>query len=361
MGYGDMGQVPKQRVSLGEEQRERYVRNPYLVQNEVNQQVHQIDITRRRTTPVKRMPREEERVRHTQASRRSQQVRPQQTRSQQMRTQQVRPQQTRSQQMRTQQVRPQQTRIQMARPQQTRAQQIRQQQIRRRKKTIRNILTAVILIALISVGVLAYKALYKLDNIETAVPVEHEKEPIIKSNLLSDKIQGISKEKFITHPEWEEKFLTVSEYARPGDPIGKVTNIFVHYTANPGTSAAQNRSYFEQLKDTKERGASAHFIIGYNGEIIQCVPLDEIAYAVQTRNEDSISVECCFKAADGSFTQETYDSLIKLLSWLLDVYELDSEDLLRHYDCGGKKCPIYYVENEDAWKILKNDVKDYSR
>ena len=89
----------------------------------------------------------------------------------------------------------------------------------------------------------------------------------------------------------------------------EVNNIFVHYTANPGTSAAQNRSYFEQLKDNHERRASAHFIIGYDGEILQCVPLDEIAYAVQTRNEDSISIECCYKADNGQFTQETYDSL----------------------------------------------------
>ena len=157
---------------------------------------------------------------------------------------------------------------------------------------------------------------------------------------------------------WTEDFLTVNEYSRPGDPLTEVNNIFVHYTANPGTSAAQNRSYFEQLKDNHERSASAHFIIGYNGEIIQCVPLDEIAYAVQTRNEDSISIECCYKADNGQFTQETYDSLIRRLSWLIDAYELEPEDILRHYDCGGKKCPIYYTEHEDAWEQLKEDVKN---
>ena len=138
----------------------------------------------------------------------------------------------------------------------------------------------------------------------------------------------------------------------------EVNNIFVHYTANPGTSAAQNRSYFEQLKDNHERSASAHFIIGYNGEILQCVPLDEIAYAVQTRNEDSISIECCYKADNGQFTRETYDSLIRLLRWLIDAYDLQPDDILRHYDCGGKKCPIYYTEHEDAWERLKEDVEN---
>ena len=91
------------------------------------------------------------------------------------------------------------------------------------------------------------------------------------------------------------------------------------------------------------------------------MPLDEIAYAVKSRNMDSISIECCYKAKDGSFTQETYDSLISLLSWLTEAYDLDSEDILRHYDCGGKKCPLYYTEHEDAWEQLKQDVKNFGK
>jgi len=168
--------------------------------------------------------------------------------------------------------------------------------------------------------------------------------------------QGLPVEEFATHPEWTEDFLTKNEYSRPGYRLPKVTNIFVHYTANAGSSAAQNRSYFEQQKDTHERSVSSHFIIGYEGEILQCVPLDEVAYAVQTRNYDSISIECCHLEEDGSFTKATYDSLIELLAWLLEVYDLEAEDILRHYDCGGKKCPLYYTEHEDAWEQLKKDV-----
>lgn len=169
-------------------------------------------------------------------------------------------------------------------------------------------------------------------------------------------VQGLPAAEFAKHPEWEENFLTPNEYSRPGEPLEQVTNIFVHYTANPGTSAAQNRSYFERQKDEHLASVSSHFIIGYDGEIIQCVPLDEIAYAVRSRNYDSVSIECCYKAQDGSFTQETYDSLISLLAWLIDIYDLDTEDILRHYDCGGKKCPLYYTEHEDAWELLKKDV-----
>ena len=239
-----------------------------------------------------------------------------------------------------------------------------ERQRRRRRARIRRYIRMTLLCAGILVGIVALTKLLKVpaSTAEASTPMEaidmaQQVEKGIE-NTMGTRIQGLAAETYAAHPDWTEDFLTVNEYSRPGDPLTEVNNIFVHYTANPGTSAAQNRSYFEQLKDNHERSASAHFIIGYNGEIIQCVPLDEIAYAVQTRNEDSISIECCYKADNGQVTQETYDYLIRLLSWLIDAYELEPEDILRHYDCGGKKCPIYYTEHEDAWEQLKEDVKN---
>lgn len=163
----------------------------------------------------------------------------------------------------------------------------------------------------------------------------------------------------LANPRIQEDFLGISEYNRPGTELSAVNSIFVHYTANPKTSAAQNRSYFENLAQTHERAASAHFIIGYDGEIIQCIPLEEEAYAVIGRNSDSISIECCYISEDGAFTQETYDSLVYLLAMLTERYDLSTQDILRHYDCGGKLCPLYYVEHEDAWQRLLSDVEQY--
>ena len=89
------------------------------------------------------------------------------------------------------------------------------------------------------------------------------------------------------------------------------------------------------------------------------MPLDEIAYAVMGRNYDSVSIECCFLDDDGEFTWATYQSLVRLCAWLLDEYNLSSEDILRHYDEGGKKCPLYYVDNEEKWEQFKQDVEKY--
>lgn len=236
---------------------------------------------------------------------------------------------------------------------------LRQRRLRRRRRLIVCLWTVCLILA----GVLFLeKRGEKADAREKrSVQMVDIKAEQVALNLPEEKeIQGLSESVYEAHPEWEENFLTPNEYSRPGEALEEVKNIFVHYTANPGTSAAQNRSYFEQQKDMHQASVSAHFIIGYEGEIIQCLPLDEIGYAVQTRNYDSISIECCYKAKDGSFTQETYDSLIELLAWLTDAYELDTEKILRHYDCGGKKCPLYYTEHPDAWKKLKKDVEDFA-
>ena len=165
-------------------------------------------------------------------------------------------------------------------------------------------------------------------------------------------------ENIINKPKITVNLLEQNPYSRPGDKLDKINNIFVHYTANRGTSAAQNRSYFANLAESGERSASAHFIIGYEGEILQCIPLEEEAYAVKGRNGDSVSIECCYLSEDGAFTPSTYNSLIELLAWLCGEYGLSEQDILRHYDEGGKKCPLYYVNHEDEWEQLLEDVAE---
>lgn len=160
-------------------------------------------------------------------------------------------------------------------------------------------------------------------------------------------------------PELDVELLTVNPYSRPGTALEKVNGIVIHYTANPGATAIANRNYFENLKDTHTTKASSHFVVGLEGEIVQCIPTAEIAYASNDRNSDTISIECCYKNEDGSFEQATYDSVIKLTAWLCAKFGLTSEDVIRHYDVTGKLCPLYYVEHEDAWAQFKKDVDTY--
>ena len=126
-------------------------------------------------------------------------------------------------------------------------------------------------------------------------------------------------------PPFTVDLLDINEYSRPGIALEKINGIVIHYTANPKSTAKQNRDYFEGLKDSHETKASSHFVVGIKGEIVQCIPSSEISYASNSRNSDTLSIECCHK-------------------------------VIRHYDVTGKNCPKYFVEHEDEWEQFKKDV-----
>ena len=159
------------------------------------------------------------------------------------------------------------------------------------------------------------------------------------------------------------KLLTPNKYSRPQLELKEVKGVVVHYTANPGTDAMSNRNYFNNLPKInkgkkKKTYASSHFIIGLEGQIIQCVPLEEMAYASNDRNVDTISIECCHPDKSGRFNKATYETLKELVAYLCIRFHLSSEDVIRHYDVTGKMCPKYFVKHEDKWIAFKSEVEN---
>ena len=155
-------------------------------------------------------------------------------------------------------------------------------------------------------------------------------------------------------PDWiDQQIIKVDGDSRRGVMLEGVRNIVIHYVGNPGTTAQQNRDYYANPSSE----VSSHFVIGLKGEIIQCIPLHEKSSASNHRNKDTISIEVCHPDESGKFTDETYDSLVKLTVWLCEVCGLDSSDIIRHYDITGKQCPLYFVTHENAWERFKKDVE----
>lgn len=216
---------------------------------------------------------------------------------------------------------------------------------------------------LIAVFVLGFSALLVLLAVIFSLrhfyrQIKSNKEPTTEEVIEVPPIVGV-KDMFPDLPVSEE-FLTVNPYSRPG--LALTTNpqyIVIHYTANPGSTAEQNRNYFENLKDTQETYASAQFVIGLDGEIIQCVPCNEMAYCSNQLNEISISIEMCHPDDGGNFNDATYNNCVYLVARLMDYYHLDMDHLIRHYDVTGKNCPKYFVEHEDRWEVFKGFVEQY--
>lgn len=148
------------------------------------------------------------------------------------------------------------------------------------------------------------------------------------------------------------QLIDIDGEARRGVKLEAINAIVIHYVGNPGTTAQENRDFFNK-PDTH---VSSHFVIGLDGEIIQCVPLFEKSSASNDRNRDTISIEVCHPTEDGQFTAASYASLIKLTAWLCETYHLDENDVIRHGDVIEKDCPKYYMEHPDKWLQLKSDV-----
>ncbi len=166
-------------------------------------------------------------------------------------------------------------------------------------------------------------------------------------------------ENVVPRPDIDRQLLTINEFSRPGDKVDAIENVVIHYLANPETTAQQNHDYFESLKDLQDVSMSANFVVGIEGEIIECVPPGEIAYASNSMNHLSVSIENCHLDDSGRFTEETYESCVHLTAYLVSEYGLKRENIIRHYDVTGKECPLYYVEHEDKWEKFRDDVMNY--
>jgi len=169
--------------------------------------------------------------------------------------------------------------------------------------------------------------------------------------------------------------LTVNQFSRRGTKLTGVKAIVIHWVANPGSTALQNRNYFESLKnqstDFEARYASAHFIVGIDGEIIQCVPCDEMAYHVGAKsytsdaisrlgnypNDCTIGVELCHPADDGRFSPSTLLTAAELCALLCIQFGLDPiQDIWTHHGITGKNCPKWFVDHPEKFESFKRDA-----
>lgn len=199
-----------------------------------------------------------------------------------------------------------------------------------RRRMIRSVLSGLLAVLTLAVGILLWLKFRPLPGEGVAVP------------------------EYVT-----EELLPVNRFSRPGIPLEEINGVVIHYVGNPATTAEANRNYFASLADGQANTfASSHFIVGLEGEVLQCVPLTEIAYASKDRNGDTVAIEVCHPDESGEFSEVTYERVVELTAWLCHTFELKPEtEVIRHYDVTGKRCPLYYVENPEAWEQFLADTE----
>lgn len=138
----------------------------------------------------------------------------------------------------------------------------------------------------------------------------------------------------------EQDFIRKNIFSRPDVGRQKVDKIVIHYVANPGSTARNNRDYFDSLADQDPQksgsSASSHFVVGLEGEVIQCIPVNEIAYANAPLNNTTVAIEVCHPDDSGKFNDATYESLVDLTAFLCRQLKLTPGDVIRHYDVNEK-------------------------
>ena len=165
----------------------------------------------------------------------------------------------------------------------------------------------------------------------------------------------------------------ISKYNFNAGNVSRIKYIVIHYTGALGDAKA-NCNYFAG----GNRNASAHYFVGYNGEIWQSVEDANIAWHCgaksykhsECRNANSIGVEMCvrkkstatMKATDKDwyFEDATVEAAAQLVRYLMEKYGVPASNVIRHYDVTGKICPNPYVYNttEHTWEEFKKKISN---
>ena len=163
----------------------------------------------------------------------------------------------------------------------------------------------------------------------------------------------------------------ISGYNHNSGSISRIKYIVIHYVGALG-GAKENCQYYAG----GNRNASAHYFVGFDGEIWQSVEDANIAWHCgassykhgECRNANSIGIELCVRKRntasmgatdkDWYFEDATVEAAAELTRYLMDKYNVPASNVIRHYDVTGKICPNPYVYNttEHTWDEFKKKI-----
>lgn len=149
---------------------------------------------------------------------------------------------------------------------------------------------------------------------------------------------------------------------------GNIKYLVIHYTANDGDTDENNGKYFKNniVK------ASAHYFVD-DDSTTRSVPDNYVAYSVggkkyndcsktgggkyynKCTNANSLSIEICDDVKNGIVypSAKTIANAIELAQSLMKKYNIPAENVIRHFDVNGKRCPAYWcgtAEKNAKWK-----------
>lgn len=153
---------------------------------------------------------------------------------------------------------------------------------------------------------------------------------------------------------------------------GRIKYICIHYVGACGGAKANCQYYASQYV-----GASAHYYIGFDGEVWQSVEDEDIAWSVgassyvhpYARNSNTLNFELCVKKKSTStmnatdkdwyHMQKTYDAAVQFVAEKMKQYNIPMSNLIMHYHVTGKYCDAVFLNANTGmtWDGFKRDVQ----
>lgn len=225
--------------------------------------------------------------------------------------------------------------------------------------------------------------LTKYDNLDGVQPTIYT--PGYRKTATIQKTKKLEDRQIIDITARNKSMVPHKRYSNPSEHDYKIQFIVCHYLGVPN---ADNPDLYES---GGTKGYGGHYNIERNGKVYKAAnPKTAVVWQCGggrqgsvggsffgiCTNYNSIGIECgvCYtdksaKEGDGDstkwyFTEETQESLVWLVSKLMDEYNISFDHVIRHYDVTGKICPNPYVKNNGkngnwTWTEFKNNLKQY--
>lgn len=161
----------------------------------------------------------------------------------------------------------------------------------------------------------------------------------------------------------------LTPYNYTNGELSRIKYIVIHYVGALGGAEANCKYYASQYI-----GASAHYYVGFSGEIWQSVEDKNVAWHCgaktykhpECRNTNSLGIELCVRnkgsqadtSRDWYFEDATVREAKKLTKMLMEQYGIKEDHIIRHFDVTGKICPNPYVYNhtKHTWQDFKDSL-----
>lgn len=163
----------------------------------------------------------------------------------------------------------------------------------------------------------------------------------------------------------------LTKYNHNAGSTSRIKYIVIHYVGALGGAKANCQYYAGG-----NRGASAHYFCGFDGEIWQSVEDKNVAWHCgassyvhpDCRNANSIGIELCVRKRntvnlgatdhDWYFEDTTVIAAVELTKMLMAKYGVPASNVIRHYDVTRKICPNPYVYNDGnhTWNEFKTAI-----